>query len=146
VGLGLVDSLSDEKNPTPLGSRKVLLGSEMRITDSLTRKNSSAAPIQPGVVELKDENMGDGLNSSYMSLDDIVNSEDYTCVVSRGPNPRTTHIFGDRVFEFQGEQLMHGEGVCEESLVPPLKGDNTMSFCCFCREKLKEKEDIYMYQ
>jgi hypothetical protein len=146
VGLGLVDSLSDEKNPTPLGSRKVLLGSEMRITDSLTRKNSSAAPIQPGVVELKDENMGDGLNSSYMSLDDIVNSEDYTCVVSRGPNPRTTHIFGDRVFEFQGEQLMHGEGGCEESVVPPLKGDNTMSFCCFCREKLKEKEDIYMYQ
>ncbi|XP_047055705.1 FCS-Like Zinc finger 8 [Lolium rigidum] len=145
VGLGLVDSLSDE-NPSPLGSRKVLLGSKMRITDSLTRKNSSTAPMQPGVVELKDENMSDGLNGSFMSLDDIVNSEDYTCVVSRGPNPRTTHIFGDRVFEFQGEQLMPGEGGCEDTLVSPLKGDNTMSFCCFCSEKLKEKEDIYIYQ
>lgn len=144
VGLGLVDSLSDE-NPTPLGSRKVLLGSEMRITENLTRKNSSTAPIQPGVVELKDENMSDGLNGSFMSLDDIVNSEDYTCVVSRGPNPRTTHIFGDRVFEFQGEQLIPDEGGCEDSLVPPLKGD-TMSFCCFCAEKLKEGKDIYMYQ
>uniref|UniRef100_A0ACD5WA97 Uncharacterized protein n=1 Tax=Avena sativa TaxID=4498 RepID=A0ACD5WA97_AVESA len=26
-------------------------------------------------------------------------SEDYTCVISRGPNPRTVHIFGDRVIE-----------------------------------------------
>ncbi|XP_066316838.1 uncharacterized protein [Miscanthus floridulus] len=26
-------------------------------------------------------------------------SEDYTCVISRGPNPRTVHIFGDRVVE-----------------------------------------------
>ena len=144
VGLGLVDSLSDE-NPTPLGSRKVLLGSEMRTTDNLTRKNSSTAPIQPGVVEHKDESMSDGLNGSFMSLDDIVNSEDYTCVVSRGPNPRTTHIFGDQVFEFQGEQLIPDQGGCEESLVPHLKG-GTMSFCCFCGDKLKQEKDIYIYQ
>lgn len=26
-------------------------------------------------------------------------SEDYTCVISCGPNPRTVHIFGDRVVE-----------------------------------------------
>ncbi|KQK08550.1 protein MARD1 [Brachypodium distachyon] len=144
VGLGLVDSLSDE-NPTPLGSRKVLLGSEMRITDNLTRKNSSSALIQAGGVEQKDENMSDGLNGSIMSLDDIVNSEDYTCVVSHGPNPRTTHIFGDHVFEFQGEQLMPDESGCEESLAPHLNG-GMMSFCCFCCEKLKEDKDIYMYQ
>lgn len=29
-------------------------------------------------------------------------SEDYTCVISRGPNPRTVHIFGDRVVEGEG--------------------------------------------
>ncbi|KAF7029700.1 hypothetical protein CFC21_041383 [Triticum aestivum] len=145
VGLGLVDSLSDENNPTPLGSRKVLLGSEMRITDNLTLKNSSTAPNQAGLLEQKDENMSDGLNGSIMSLDDIVNSEDYTCVVTRGPNPRTTHIFGDRVFEFQAEQLMPDEGGCEESLAPHLNGD-TMSFCCFCGDKLKEGKDIYIYQ
>ncbi|KAI4963678.1 hypothetical protein ZWY2020_011216, partial [Hordeum vulgare] len=130
VGLGLVDSLTDENNPTPLGSRKVLLGSEMRITDNLTPKNSSTAPNQAGLLEQKDEIMSDGLNGSIMSLDDIVNSEDYTCVVTRGPNPRTTHIFGDRVFEFQAEQLMPHVGGCEESLAPHLNGD-TMSFCCF---------------
>ena len=31
--------------------------------------------------------------------DDGPASEDYTCVISRGPNPRTVHIFGDRVVE-----------------------------------------------
>uniref|UniRef100_A0A0A9G8L9 Uncharacterized protein n=1 Tax=Arundo donax TaxID=35708 RepID=A0A0A9G8L9_ARUDO len=25
--------------------------------------------------------------------------EDYTCIISRGPNPRTVHIFGDCVVE-----------------------------------------------
>ncbi|XP_062214183.1 FCS-Like Zinc finger 11-like isoform X1 [Phragmites australis] len=138
VGLGLVDSLSDE-NPTPLGSRKVLLGSEMRITDNLSRKNSSTAPVQAG------DNMSDGLKGSIMSLDDIVNSEDYTCVVSRGPNPRTTHIFGDRVFEFQVEQLMPDQNKGGESMTPHVK-EGAMSFCCFCSEKLKEGKDIYMYQ
>ncbi|TVU34359.1 hypothetical protein EJB05_16191 [Eragrostis curvula] len=144
VGLGLVDSLSDE-NPTPLGSRKVLLGSEMRITDNLTRKSSSTAPAQAGEVEQKDEIMSDGLKSSIMSLDDIVNSEDYTCVVSRGPNPRTTHIFGDRVFEFEFEQLMPDESKVEE-IMAPLVMEGAMSFCCFCHEKLKEGKDIYIYQ
>ncbi|KAM3278029.1 hypothetical protein ACQJBY_045733 [Aegilops geniculata] len=31
--------------------------------------------------------------------DDGPSSEDYTCVISRGPNPRTVHIFGDRVVD-----------------------------------------------
>ncbi|XP_062203842.1 FCS-Like Zinc finger 11 [Phragmites australis] len=144
VGLGLVDSLSDE-NPTPMGSRKVLLGSEMRITDNLPRKNSSTAPVQAEEVVQKDDNMSDGMKGSIMSLDDIVNSEDYTCVVSRGPNPRTTHIFGDRVFEFQVEQLMPNESKGAESMSPHVK-EGTMSFCCFCSEKLKEGKDIYIYQ
>ncbi|CAO2190881.1 unnamed protein product [Urochloa humidicola] len=144
VGLGLVDSLVDE-NPTPLGGRKVLLGSEMRITDNLSRKNSSTSPVQAGEVEQKDDNMSDGLEGSIMSLDDIVNSEDYTCVVSRGPNPKTTHIFGDRVFELQVEHLMHGESKDEENMSPLVK-EGAMNFCSFCSEKLKEGKDIYMYQ
>ncbi|CAD6231069.1 unnamed protein product [Miscanthus lutarioriparius] len=144
VGLGLVDALTDE-NPAPLGGRKVLLGSEMRITDNLSRKNSSTAPVQAGEVEHKDDNMSDGLMGSVMSLDDIVNSEDYTCVVSRGPNPRTTHIFGDRVFEFQAEQLMPVESKGDQSMSLHVK-EGAMSFCCFCSEKLKEGIDIYIYQ
>jgi len=97
------------------------------------------------VVEQKDDNMSDGLMGSVMSLDDIVNSEDYTCVVSRGPNPRTTHIFGDRVFEFQAEQLMPVESKGDQSMSLHVK-EGAMRFCCFCSEKLKEGKDIYIYQ
>lgn len=144
VGLGLVDSLTDD-NPAPLGGRKVLfLGSEMRIIDNLSRKNSSTAPDQAGEVEQKDDNMSDELMGSAMSLGDIINSEDYTRVVSRGPNPRTTHFFGDRVFELQAEQLMPVESKVDQSTSPV--EDGLMSFCYFCSEKLKEAEDIYIYQ
>lgn len=144
VGLGLVDSLTDDSS-TPLGSRKVLLGSEMRITDNVTSKNSFTAPVEAGVVDQKDESMCDDLKGSFMSLDDIVNSEDYTRVVCRGPNPRTTHFFGDHVLEFEGEQLMPDESKSEESLPPRLE-EGMMSFCYFCGEKLEEGKDIYVYQ
>lgn len=43
------------------------------------REAASPAPADPGEME--------------------PSSEDYTCVISRGPNPRTVHIFGDRVVE-----------------------------------------------
>ncbi|CAL4944347.1 unnamed protein product [Urochloa decumbens] len=35
-------------------------------------------------------------------------SEDYTCVISRGPNPRTVHIFGDRVVEADATAAIAG--------------------------------------
>ncbi|KAJ1293625.1 hypothetical protein BS78_01G083200 [Paspalum vaginatum] len=46
---------------------------------SSAREAASPAPADPGEME--------------------PSSEDYTCVISRGPNPRTVHIFGDRVVE-----------------------------------------------
>ncbi|EMS62216.1 hypothetical protein TRIUR3_26044 [Triticum urartu] len=33
-------------------------------------------------------------------------SEDYTCVISRGPNPRTRHIFDDCIVESCGDVLV----------------------------------------
>ncbi|CAL4919029.1 unnamed protein product [Urochloa decumbens] len=51
-------------------------------------------------------------------------SEDYTCVISRGPNPRTVHIFGDRVVEADAAAAIAG-GV-ETSPRPinlPARGD-----------------------
>lgn len=45
-------------------------------------------------------------------------SEDYTCVISRGPNPRTVHIFGDRVVE--GD---HRETSPRQITNPPARGD-----------------------
>jgi hypothetical protein len=44
-------------------------------------------------------------------------SEDYTCVICRGPNPRTVHIFGDRVVEGGGaESSAREDGAAFSSL------------------------------
>ncbi|CAN6309362.1 unnamed protein product [Urochloa humidicola] len=51
-------------------------------------------------------------------------SEDYTCVISRGPNPRTVHIFGDRVVEADAADA--GGAEAETSPRPinlPARGD-----------------------
>ncbi|XP_078428069.1 FCS-Like Zinc finger 10 [Wolffia australiana] len=53
----------------------------------------------------------------------IDRSEDYTCIISRGPNPRTTHIFGDRIIE----------------------ADDFLSVCFCCKKKLAG-EDMFMYR
>ncbi|KAG8062568.1 hypothetical protein GUJ93_ZPchr0003g17301 [Zizania palustris] len=45
-------------------------------------------------------------------------SEDYTCVISRGPNPRTVHIFGDRVVEGSGGEELPGASDLESSPRP----------------------------
>ncbi|KAG8098129.1 hypothetical protein GUJ93_ZPchr0013g35575 [Zizania palustris] len=53
-------------------------------------------------------------------------SEDYTCVISRGPNPRTVHIFGDRVVEGSGGKDFSGASDRESSPRPinlPTRGD-----------------------
>uniref|UniRef100_A0A0E0KIY5 Uncharacterized protein n=1 Tax=Oryza punctata TaxID=4537 RepID=A0A0E0KIY5_ORYPU len=47
-------------------------------------------------------------------------SEDYTCVISRGPNPRTVHIFGDRVVEGSGGASAAAEALAGESSPRPI--------------------------
>jgi len=49
-------------------------------------------------------------------------SEDYTCVISRGPNPRTVHIFGDRVVE-AGAADASGTETSPRSINLPAVGD-----------------------
>ncbi|CAA7403043.1 unnamed protein product [Spirodela intermedia] len=96
-----------------------------------------------------------------LSASDIEQSEDYTCIISHGPNPKTTHIFGDCILEsdtselaaFIGDTNMQGEEErrgsswmldCAEDLVP-LPSEDFLSVCYSCKKKLDGK-DIYMYR
>ncbi|KAL9251240.1 FCS-Like Zinc finger 10-like protein [Drosera capensis] len=95
----------------------------------------------------------------YLSLTDIELSEDYTCVISHGPNPKTTHIFGDFILECHaGEaELQNRRGqmetgspklgnYCKFPGLYPSDDDDFLSFCCFCKKQLGEGKDIYMYR
>lgn len=50
-------------------------------------------------------------------------SEDYTCVISRGPNPRTVHIFGDRVVEGGAGNAAEREESSPRQINLPARGD-----------------------
>lgn len=82
------------------------------------------------------------LSASEMEL-----SEDYTCVISHGPNPRTTHIFDNCIVESCGagfSAARKGNGFFGEQSSYP--SDDFLSFCYTCKKKLGQGKDIYMYR
>uniref|UniRef100_A0A1D1YI72 PCP degradation transcriptional activation protein n=1 Tax=Anthurium amnicola TaxID=1678845 RepID=A0A1D1YI72_9ARAE len=93
-----------------------------------------------------------------LSAGDIEQSEDYTCIISHGPNPKTIHIFGDCILErhtsdssdfVSNKQGEEGRGSswmvkCSEDPMP-FPSEGFLSVCYSCKKKLDGK-DIYMYR
>ncbi|KAF9677613.1 hypothetical protein SADUNF_Sadunf08G0125800 [Salix dunnii] len=86
------------------------------------------------------------LSASEMEL-----SEDYTCVITHGPVPRTTHIFDNCIVESccgivgfsaslkKDNNRFLGDG-------PSYPPNNFLSFCSACKKNLEQGKDIYMYR
>jgi len=77
-------------------------------------------------------------------------SEDYTCVISHGPNPRTTHIFEDCIVEsccgvagFSDSRKENGIFTDRPSCFP---SESFLSICYSCKKNLGQGKDIYMYR
>lgn len=88
--------------------------------------------------------------SCCLSEDDMEMSEDYTCIIAHGPNPKTTHIYGDRVLDCHKNELKgdddNKEKHIETQLDSTFPSDNFLSICNFCNKKLEVDEDTYMYR
>ncbi|KAL5231880.1 hypothetical protein ABZP36_030656 [Zizania latifolia] len=72
-----------------------------------------------------------------VSATEVERSEDYTRIIAHGPNPKTTHIFGDCILE-----------PCTESyLLVKLSdsGEELRRFCSSCKKKL-DGNDICFYR
>lgn len=170
VGLGIVDALNDEETNhnnllNKCDSRIVLFGSQLKIQIPSVPNpvlSPTGSPKSPADFGIKTRNhqikspfgsSNSGLETpsspltivGCLSASEMELSEDYTCVISRGPNPKTIHIFGDCIVE-------DCCGVVELS-VPEKEPDcslhstdNILSFCYKCKKQLAEGKDIYMYR
>ncbi|KAL8520681.1 hypothetical protein ACS0TY_011287 [Phlomoides rotata] len=86
-----------------------------------------------------------------LSLKEMELSEDYTCVIIHGPNPKTTHIYDDCIVESSCvdnddlifEEKMKDSGSDTNLSSPPLP--NFMSFCHTCKDVLGQDRDIYIF-
>lgn len=132
---------------TRMSSPPLVIGTSSEVEDSLGIKLSTVPiPIGPS----------HGYVGS-LSKREIELSEDYTCIISHGPNPKTIHIFGDCVLECHANE-MENFGKKEEwgiespqvatnsKDLAPVQPDEALRFCYSCKTKLEEDKDIYMYR
>ncbi|KAL8100207.1 FCS-Like Zinc finger 8-like [Apium graveolens] len=99
--------------------------------------------------------LNSGLESStlphILSAGEMELSEDYTCVITHGLNPKTTHIFDDCIIEnccgivgFSASSKKENGPDTEKSLRYP--SESFLSFCYNCNKNIGQGKDIYMYR
>ncbi|PIN09011.1 hypothetical protein CDL12_18404 [Handroanthus impetiginosus] len=170
IGLALIDSIIEEKSDENSGNfskpinRMALFGSKLKVQIPVINPISSISPLEspksPADFGTKTRNSQvlspfSGTPSKYfgrqLSLKEMELSEDYTCVITHGPNPKTTHIFDDCIVErccgddsrsFEDKKMDFG---CDGN-VPTSPSANFLNFCHNCREILGQDKDIYMYR
>jgi hypothetical protein len=116
VGVGLAGALSGDADALPPVAT-VLTGQKIRPWPC---RSSASSVLGLGSPESRSRCRGVLSPREMMEA-----SEDYTRVIARGPNPRTTHIFDDRVVVVEDEFLR---------------------WCHGCSKDLGQGNDIFMYR
>ncbi|XP_061354529.1 FCS-Like Zinc finger 8-like [Gastrolobium bilobum] len=172
---GLVDALVDDK---PAGeitsksqSRLILFGSQLKIqipslphatlSPSRSPKSTADFGIKVRNFQLGKSAFVSATNSALetsktprvliecLSASEMELSEDYTRVISRGPNPRTTHIFDNCIVESSCFDVGCSSSAMESVFLPdPISypSESFLSFCFYCNKNLGQGIDIYMYR
>ncbi|XP_061367003.1 protein MARD1-like [Gastrolobium bilobum] len=154
VGLALVGALKDDPihdNSAQPNKRNVLFGTQLRVKiPPLPPSTFSPFESEPCVDDFgtknKDSQNSSGTNytkdspsvvvTGVLSLSEMELSEEYTCVISHGPNPRTTHIFNNCIVESYFS--LPQNSLCESA--------NFLSFCYTCKKHLEQTKDIFIYR
>lgn len=145
--------------PLPNNARKSNLASSLIGQKLATNNHFRPAPFEEG---LKAEDTSHFCSDHDMSASaDIELSEDYTCVITHGPNPKTTHIYSDCILgchskfpnssdvglatdNEQCNSVLHPATKCTD-ISALLPSDDFLSACYNCCKKL-DGGDIFMYR
>ncbi|CAL5193666.1 unnamed protein product [Lathyrus oleraceus] len=132
IGLALIgnDDSVDENDSVEHNKGNVLFGTQLRVKiPSLPSPIFSPSESHSQTI-VKDE-------PNSMSLSEMELSEEYTCVKSHGPNPRTTHIFNNYVVEESYCSLPQKSNSCY---------GNFLGVCYTCKKHLEQTKDIFIYR
>lgn len=160
AGVGLADVLRDHGDAKVAGG-KVVFGSQLRIQVPSGRAvELVSSPIEFGaknreaqlaVLSPARRFLPEVLSSPSARVfaggvpvvppGEMAMSEDYTCVISRGPNPRTTHIFDDCIVESCGDLLVE-----KADKAAAVVAGGFLSSCHACNKQLGHGNDILIYQ
>ncbi|KAL2556795.1 hypothetical protein Fot_01534 [Forsythia ovata] len=87
--------------------------------------------------------------TKQLSLKEMELSEDYTCVITHGPNPKTTRIFDNCIVESCLDAVKLSDTKTESGFSRNVSSSLSMdflSFCYTCKDSLEQGKDIYMYR
>uniref|UniRef100_A0A1J3FNY2 Uncharacterized protein n=1 Tax=Noccaea caerulescens TaxID=107243 RepID=A0A1J3FNY2_NOCCA len=110
VGLSLLTSTIGD------GEENIVLAPQIKLNVSSTRAELSTKSFdsQPNSPSRSSSSPMDIISQVYSR--EMALSEDYTCIISHGPNPKTTHIFGDCILDCDPKELRglgtEGDGDC----------------------------------
>ncbi|KAK4482283.1 hypothetical protein RD792_009435 [Penstemon davidsonii] len=143
IGLALIDSLIEEKTEA---NNKVLFGSKLNVQIPITNPQSDFGIKTPNS-QLLSPFSGTKDFKRQLSLKEMELSEDYTCVISHGPNPKTTHIFDNCIVEScsDDDDTKFSENKKIECDFE-INVSDFLSFCHTCKDSLGQGKDIYMYR
>ncbi|GAU49793.1 hypothetical protein TSUD_46100 [Trifolium subterraneum] len=106
---------------------------------------SSPGVCANSVLETETSNSSNnGVFKGCLSATEMELSEDYTRVISHGPNPRTTHIFDNCVIESSCFDVGFSVSVKENEYCFP--SESFLSKCFHCKKNLEQGKDIFMYR
>ena len=116
----------------------------------LAERFTSSSKSLPSDLQFNLSKKIEGLrHPAIRSVTEIERSEDYTRIISRGANPKTTHIFGDCVLEDPSDFAVSERksiwivDCCEDQFHFPV--DDFLRICFCCKKKL-DGEDIYIFR
>ncbi|KAL5056912.1 hypothetical protein RYX36_028516 [Vicia faba] len=149
------ESLPDSSKPSSLinSTQNSNFGTNDLFVE-VTSTTSSFAPVMnrssPVDDSLKIKSCPLPIYVGSLSAKEIELSEDYTCIISHGPNPKRTHIFGDCILECDNNDFTEFSKKEEPAFKSsqesaPRRFDSVTRFCYSCCKKLDEEEDIYAY-
>ncbi|XWS46843.1 hypothetical protein CRYUN_Cryun14cG0103000 [Craigia yunnanensis] len=160
IGLAIIDTFNDKPiedkcSCETSNNKMVLFGSELRVQilplpPLVSPTTSPKSPTDFGI-KTRNSHLSSAFGSpnsgihiedspriftGCLPVKEMELSEDYTCVISHGPNPKTTHIFDNCVVE----------SYCSVSDKPKSVPESFLSFCHTCKKNLEQKIDIYIYR